>query len=261
MNNLQTKGSTKAVFVAGLHRSATTMIHFLAGSHSDCVALGEVWNLISNPAQLKRANEIDCSCGKYAAECSFWGPLFPELGGDGDYAPVVAHFHKLYGRDRIMVDSSKHYEACVALSQQVDITKVLYCIRDVRGWVVSNRLPSWKGFLRWYRNNRRQRALFNATDALLVSYEELVLNPEPYVQKIFDHAGLQPTGEAIQFGLREHHAIMCNRMKGDASKMGGMKYDTRWLYERNFSFASLMLPWIIRYNSKNVYGNVDNLFK
>ena len=261
MNNALSNGSTKAVFVAGLHRSATTMTHFVAGSHPDCVALGEIWNLISNPAQLKRANEIDCSCGKYAAECSFWGPLFPKLQGDGDYAPVVEHFHNLYGRDRIMVDSSKHFEAHAALSQRVDVTKVLFCIRDVRGWVVSNRLPAWKGFVRWYRANRRQRALFDVTDTLLVSYEELVLNPEPYVQKVFNHVGLESSGEAIQFGQTEHHAIMCNRMKGDAGKMAGMKYDTRWLYDRNFGLVSLMLPWIVRYNSKNVYGNVENLFK
>jgi hypothetical protein len=243
------------IHIGGLGHSGSTLLHFIVGSHPRCIALGEVWNLIRSPADLATASTTSCSCGRMAPACEFWGPLLPRLRGDGDYQPVLDRVEELYG-DRIVVDSSKH----AAVLQPG--ARVLYSIRDVRGWAVSAREVNLRGFLHWFRRNRIDRErLYADVPQLTVSYDELALNPIASVRRICRFLELDYDDAMIaDYGNAEHHAIKCNRMKGDPDKMAAVQYDQRWLADRRWLIPAFLLPQVMKFNSNEVYGLIDNPF-
>lgn len=60
----------KTIFIAGLHRSGTTILDMILGAHTDCIAVGEVDGVIR--AERDRAwvesHYARCTCG----QCEFW---------------------------------------------------------------------------------------------------------------------------------------------------------------------------------------------
>ncbi|MEM7217826.1 MAG: hypothetical protein AAF515_05635 [Pseudomonadota bacterium] len=243
-----------AISVGGLHRSGTTVVHFLLGAHPHCVAIGEAWGFISSKASIERADEIGCSCGAPASECSFWGPLVPKLAGDGDYAPVFERAREVYG-DAILVDSSKSLAARRAL--EGDVFR-LHVIRDVRAWAVSTERVNWRGMRAWHRQNRR---MIDAGSDMVVSYDELALRPEATLNAICENIGLEADiPSMLRFGAAEHHAVKCNRMKGDPNKMAGLVYDNRWFTDDRWLRPAMLSPVVMRFNKRQVYGHAPSIF-
>ena len=245
------------IFVAGLPRSGTSLVHFLIGAHPRCVALGEVWGLISSAREIARASEVHCSCinGKTPLPmCPFWGPLLPVLRGDGDYSPVLARVREVYG-DRILVDSSKN----LAVAQRG--AKILYVIRDVRAWATSTDRASIRGFLGWHRSNVSRIQALEDREWLLVSYDELSLAPMPSMRRICEFLELPFTEDLFEFGRGAHHAVKCNyAMKSNPRRMAGIEYDNRWFRSTDWQVPSLLLPHVMKFNREHVYGLVDTAF-
>ena len=229
------------IYIAGLPRSGTTLLHFLVGSHPRCIALGEV------TGYLNHAERTMCSCGVYTDECLFWSGV-----KERSYDAVKARVAEYYGPDKIMVDASKTRSGLDRLGD----AKVLYCIRDVRGWAVSQRMESVFGYLRWHRRNKREMNLDR--DFLVVSYDELILRLQDSRQRLMSYLGLEANSDT-DFTNVEHHAVHANRMKTDATKMTRIDYDHRWIAKTN-PWPAALLPWVMDYCNKHVYGLVPNVY-
>jgi hypothetical protein len=246
------------VFVAGLDRSGTSLLQFLVGALPGYVALGEILSLIGSPQAISRAGTSSCSCGTTIAECSFWGELVPRLKGDGSYAPVLEHFERIYP-GQVPVDSSK--DASVVLRQVPD-SRVLFSIRDVRGWTVSQNRQNLLGFLCWYRGNRRLTAILRDRDHLVVGYSELALRTEQSFHRVAEFLGISDDPPDFRtFGSAEHHAVHVNRMKNQPEKMRTVAYDYRWFRETKWVMPWVLLPFVRSFNNDFVYGHVRDLFE
>jgi len=274
--------SKKIVFVGGLHRSGTSLLQFLLGAHPGYAAVGEVYGLIQSGSRyLRRAGEVGCSCGVNADQCEFWGPLVPQLrraaqAADADrYGLFLRHFAAFFGNGAIPVDSSKDPRALRILNTMPDVeVEVLFSIRDVRAWTVSvqraseggrhGALGSVRTFWRWYRGNRRYMAALQGSGLrwLTVSHEELVLRPEPSLNRIMSFLGDSVRGDMLNFNQAGHHAVLVNRMKSNREKMNHLRYDHRWFYRSGqWMLPALLLPNVMKFNHAQVYGHAGNVFE
>lgn len=243
------------IFVTGLHRSGTSLLHFLIGAAPGYVALGEIDTFIRSRDNLAKAASSSCSCGATISNCPFWGGLLPNLKGDGDYAPVLEHFRSHFP-GQVPVDSSKHLHVL----DQVSDAKVVCSIRDVRGWCVSMGKPTLRGYLSWYKENLRLKRSLSSRPHLMVSYDELALRPEASIQRIGESLGVCEPEAMLRFSDAEHHAVHANRMKDQPAKMAAIRYDYRWFNEPRARLPAVAVPWVMKFNADNVYGYVRDDF-
>lgn len=277
------------IFISGMGRSGTSVLDLMIGAHPKYVGVGEAFGLIEpNSKRLADAEGVHCSCGQIATECSFWGEAVhrlrksDETTASGRYGVFLDVFKEHYGPDRIPVDSSKSITALKALTgtPRVDV-KVIYMIRDVRGWTVSLRqqqgqnfkyLPSYQRFLRnipgrlfwrWYLANKRNQEDIQklGTAWLQLSYEELCLYPVSSLAKISGFLNEQFTEKVFAFNNAEHHGVLINSMRNDERKMSGLFYDSRWFFnQRQWQLPMVLFPNIMKYNNHEVYRHIDSPF-
>src|SRR5680860_413390 len=278
------------VFISGIPRSGTSLLHLMIGAHPRYVSVGEVYGLI-RPGSARMANPdgVQCSCGKNALDCTFWGEVVSRLRGSdestvaGRYQIFLDVFKARFGDEKIPVDSSKAMPALEALTTLPHVqVKTFYVIKDVRAWTVSLRehqnqqfkkLPrhqrftrnmSSRLFRRWYNENRENQAVIErlGVPSAQLSYEELCLFPTQSLTKISAFLGDEFTEEVLSFNKGEHHGVLINRMRNSKEKMSGVFYDTRWLFShRQWRVPMLLFPRIMDYNNRHVYGHVDSPFK
>ena len=232
------------IFVAGLHGSGTTLLHFLVGMHPQTIPLGEIWSYITID---RRAF---CSCGQWEEDCPFWGGV-----KERTYAAVAQRASECYGPERIIVDSSKSPQALQEL-RKLGEAKALFAIRDVRGWAIKQEAESIRVYLRWFRANRKQMQAVG--DHLVVSYDELALRLEPSRRRIMAYLELDYV-DGTDFTQIEHHAIHANPMRNQKAKLSQVAYDHRWLAKNN-PWPAVLLPSVMRFNQKHVYNLVTNLY-
>lgn len=278
------------IFISGIPRSGTSLLHLMIGAHPRYVSVGEVYGLI-RPGSERLANPegVQCSCGKTAPDCPFWGEIVSRLQrsaestASGRYKIFLDVFRARFGDDKIPVDSSKAMSALEALTALSGLhVKVFYVIKDVRAWTVSLRrhqnqqfrkLPPHQRFLRnmssrlfrrWYRENRKNQTVIKRLSVpwMQLSYEELCLFPTLSLAKISEFLGDEFTQQVLSFNKAEHHGVLINRMRNSEAKMSGVFYDNRWLFNhRQWQVPMLLFPHIMNYNNREVYGRVDSPFK
>lgn len=286
------------VFVSGMHRSGTSLLHLMIAAHPKYVGVGEVYGLIKPGSKhLAEAEGVRCSCGEPATQCRFWGKVVARLAQSneatrgGRYRIFLDAFSAHFGADRIPVDSSKDLKALRALRTIPGLdVKTIYLIRDVRAWSVSMehhrerlasqgrvssmKLPplqqrlfpnsSVRLFWQWYRANRRNQQELQRLDVawLQLGYEELCLYPTLSFAKISQFLDDRFSDDVLAFNRAEHHGILINPMKGHKKKLAGVFYDNRWFFnQRQWQLPMLMFPNIMNYNNREVYGHVDSPFK
>lgn len=238
------------MFVTGLHRSGTTILSFILGAHSECIAIGEVSNVIS--ANTDRAwveSHYDrCTCGT----CEFWPQVMSEIDklGSDDYAQRYLVFRQVFEEffpDKIPVDSSKHIHACKSV-RSVTSCKIVKITRDFRGWSFStDGRISFRKAVAWYRRNRNIDRSLDVD--VSVSYECLVFEPENEIRNLCDSIGLDFEEPMLNPGDGESHVLSGNRMRLSGDR--NIKYDKRWMHDSSI-LASLCLPAIV-YNRKEVH--------
>ena len=247
----------KVVFVAGLHRSGSTILGMLLQNLEGYFGLGEVYGYINDPSK-----KTYCECGNWSDECNFWDSLNLSSWEVSKRYRVVM---EAASRRGIPVDVSKTIHAFRALKQSGVNLSVIYIVRDVRAWTVSNKLfgndnreSAIRLFIRWYRNNRKIKETLDATGTryLQIGYEELSLYPAETFQIIKDFLGATGDISLNQNG----HALGGNRLKKDSSKNERINYDNRWFYNDIWSYPALLFPWIMKANRVNVYGHVRTPF-
>jgi len=136
-------------FIAGCGHSGSTLLELLISSHSQCVGIGESFQLTEPYGRLQRVFEerpqrAQCACGDMLNDCEFWGPVIacfqsqPGLDKRRRYEMILHRVDELYPDKTIVVDSSKTVRA-LEFNVQSDVlpVRVIHLIRDVRSYMVS----------------------------------------------------------------------------------------------------------------------------
>ncbi len=177
-----------------------------------------------------------------------------------------------------IVDSSKGMERAFAFSVIPDIDlKIIQLVRDPRGVVWSHRKaftkdvqqglprdiasePAWRAALYWCRMNLQTdwlRRRVGSERAMLVRYEDFMLDTVPVMQRIGDFIGVDLTDVQRRIYESEKlyfdHTIAGNRvrMKGNLQ----LKFDQEWrqnLSPRDRRITELLAGWLMaRYGYKS----------
>ena len=189
---------------------------------------------------------------------------------------VLKAVQKVSGRS-VIVDSSKGIERAFILSliPEIDL-RIVQLVRDPRGVVWSHKkaftkdlqnglprdiesMPSWRAALYWCRMNMEAdwlRKRLGPEKALLVRYEDFMLNTLPVLQKIGDFidVDLSDVQRSIEQGEKLYfdHTIAGNRvrMKGKLE----LKFDQEWqqnLPSKDRLITELLSGWLMaRYGYK-----------
>ncbi|NOY71747.1 MAG: hypothetical protein GXP14_05125 [Gammaproteobacteria bacterium] len=208
------------------------------------------------------------------------------------YASLIDVASELYGEDVVIVDSSKSIQALqslklLRLSRKVNV-QILHTIRDVRGWMDSIRRaekrkkemswgkifePDFKDFrLSYLRHNilrnvpfwlphewlLRNKRLLNHIERsefprLDLSYEALVFDTERVMSEIEAFADLKNHESCSELPEREIHIIRGNRTAFTSSPDAPLYYGANWMSKWKWSAMLGILPWISKYNKRNVY--------
>jgi len=292
---------SKLAFITSLERSGSTLLDITLGRHPDLVSFGEVARVLLPHGGGGMSSVIDrpCSCGVNVAFCEFWGPLTSEISQREEsldlqdrYRLFFNHFQNLYGSTKIPVDSSKFLSAMESLvSLEIDglELKLLFTIRDVRGWSSSSKraeqrkreipynrifkkdiLQWWRPYLRhnvlrhipfwlpleWFiRNSTIERFILKNDIAFhQLSYEMLALNTEETLLKIHRFIGIEP---GLYSDVPHTHIVRGNRMAFDQDKIKSINYDGQWLREIWTQYEAMAWPFVMTKNRDWVYGNQD----
>jgi hypothetical protein len=163
--------------------------------------------------------------------------------------------------------------------------RILFTVRDVRGWISSCRraerrkreLPLsllfsrtivrwWKPYLRhnvlrqipflmpleWYVRNRRLEhfVVGNQVAFERLSYERLSLNTRTVLAGIYSFIGVDER-PLKQNGTS--HIVRGNRMAFDAAKTEFIEYDSKWLSELWPQYEPMIWPFVMLKNKQWVY--------
>jgi hypothetical protein len=293
--------TNKIVFITSLERSGSTLLDITLGRHPDLVSFGEVARVLLPHGGGGMPSVVDrpCSCGSKVADCKFWGAVTQEISKressltlQDRYRIFLDHFHGMYGASKIPVDSSKFLKALGALVAQkqegLDI-RVLFTIRDVRGWSSSSKradkrkreipysrvfsrdiIQWWKPYLRhnvlrhlpfwlpleWFlRNSIIGRFIRqNNISAHHLSYEMLALDTDKTLSNLHSYIGVEP---GLHIDKPQTHIVRGNRMAFGHSKISKIKYDHQWLKEVWTQYEAMAWPFVMTKNRDWVYGQRD----
>lgn len=283
-------GSCSAVLVVSKPFSGSTVLDLLLGAHPDFVGIGEAYHMLNSfDSWRDRLDVVTCSCGSSISGCPFWGTVTKELIDHPPENTEAAYrmLHRVFSAqfpDRTPVDTSKTVAALDAWRGVPGVsTRVLFLVRDVRGWTFSWRKNHGKGrtgrcaptwitnvhrlqrvsptacFLAWYFSNRRKERALDSRNAArrTVGYDALCLDPEAELRRLCAFLEVPFVPEMMDLGRTDSHNILGNRMRLQRTKRSRLIYDSRWLRDRSWLSAAILLPWIMRYNERMVYGPAD----
>ncbi|MFB6226516.1 MAG: sulfotransferase domain-containing protein [Candidatus Paceibacteria bacterium] len=274
MSNQQKK---QLVYIYGLGYSGSTILNILLGAHPNIVGIGEFYASF-NEVEFSFGDRI-CSCGVELPECEFWKQhqsLYQErkndsLGAWQGYKKIIDSFYE-NNPNKILIDSSKrrdYFRELYNKTQEDDSLelKVIYLLRDVRGFSVSlrkrreNRGKWGNSFLYqlgwWHRQKKFKRVLEQIEiDFLQLGYEELILKNTESLEYICDFLDLEQS-ERLQQGPSKSssHAISGNPMRTKSRKKE-LKYDFKWFHDYGVNLSYSLLPFVAQWNEKEVYDNL-----
>lgn len=278
------------------------MLDLTLGRHPSLVSFGEVARVLLPHCGggMKSVYDRPCSCGALVRDCEFWGPLTKEIGPreseldlSARYRIFLDVFAEVFGSSRVPVDSSKFVDAMQSLvplkNEGLDL-KVLFTVRDVRGWASSSRradkrkrempysrlftkeiLRWWRPYLRhnvlrhlpfwlpleWYIRNSILANFLDNKDLknCQLSYEKLALDTEDTLKNIFEYIGLSSDARTQ---LPVSHIVRGNRMAFDQGKINSIKYDAKWLGETWTQYEPMIWPFVMIKNREWVYSTPDD---
>lgn len=260
---------TSVVYIAGLGHSGSTILDMSLGCHPMVVGMGEVASLLGlSPAQLERSiPKLTCSCREDVHGCPVWSPLIQAIRAhaSADYATkyqeLLRVFRTVYGDRRLLVDSSKGLRSLTAIREVSDL-RVIFLIRDVRGWVYSRHTMLGRSMLRlsysWLANNRRIKASLDRDQFryFQLGYEEFALYPEFMLKKLCDFVGIEFHPDMLTPTRSHSHVISGNIVRHDRQKAARIAYDNRWFVSNRLSLLTPLILPALHFNSRNTYGNI-----
>jgi hypothetical protein len=269
--------SVKLLYILGAGRSGSTLLDLLLGSHAEIFSLGEIANL---PAFLRL--NWECGCGSKINECRFWTyilknnfrnllhfrSLTPQLStrrkilyllssskktqNDIKHADVEKMiFQRILDKTNKtwLVDSSKDSNRLFYLRKfNLFEIKVIYLVRDGRGYVNSqkkplrlkalfrkdpNPVPVWKSSMQWVKYNIISfyvtRLLLKREDWIMIRYEDLARDPVRELKKVCSFIKVQYDKDMLNFSKKINHNIGGNRMRFEKNQE--IKLDEAWKHD------------------------------
>lgn len=272
----------KLILLRGLGHSGSTILDFTLSSHPDIVGLGEAFRLLDGknaslnptkgPYRIRHDERYTrlCSCGRHSGSCIFWDPVL-EWTIQNDEAPFIdkarclfQQFDKLYGNEKILLDSSQsHIESVDQLQDLFDV-RVVHLVRDYRSWVYSRAQNARTSTLRlafeWYRANKRREWFLEERSIkyFLLGYEEFALRPAFTLDRLCKFLGIEFTDQMLSPGKHNTtHILSGNRMRKHPDAMRDIRYDGKWLAQSGISWPWLLWPFLSKANIRWVYSNFE----
>jgi hypothetical protein len=227
----------KVVFVLGSGHCGSTLLDLILGSHSMAFSLGEIRRIAT---AVDGAHEGPLKiCGVCADTCDFWNGQVSEAwlkrfySGKNPMRSVVRratnyllnHYDYLMrcSGKSIMIDSSKStawfdLQLKPAFKWRDIDPHLLYLRRDGRAVVSAyyRKYPK-HGLERiaqdWARQTRQMETYYSrypAHQKIEVNYEELATQPEPVVESICDHLGIEYEPNMLRYWAHDHHHVFGN---------------------------------------------------
>ncbi len=245
----------RTIFISGLHRSGTTILNMILGTHSDCIAVGEVANVIR--AGVDRSWIEDhyptCTCGN----CTFWPEVMnaiyrsdpPEL--TDRYRIFLEIFADRFP-GKIAVDSSKSLDALHALRVCSDCS-IIRIVRDVRGWSISKKGKiTPRTMIAWLRRNKALEKALEEHESIHLGYEPLIFDPQTAIAGLCSKLSLEFEEEMLCPDVSRQHILVGNPMRVDREQRKKIRYDSRWMQSSSF-WPALLKP-VMDYNRKHAYA-------
>lgn len=251
----------RILYIAGSHRSGSTLVDMVLGSLPATFSLGEIHNIKND---YERSNR--CNCMNYLSECLFWKgvnhrltrklhvnePCFkyslPALRRDV-YALTVDWERLRYVRAfwqavseesgaTVLIESAKGASLLIArLIYVPHPVYVLHLVRDPRS-IVNSFLREAAGSAEEYALNwvRTQRSLeflsfILGHRYLRVRYEDFCNQPEVVVRGICRFIGIDYDSKWLNWPKHTHHSISGNWRTAAKTGNGLIKERTRWAEE------------------------------
>lgn len=260
----------KIVYICGLGHSGSTILDMALGAHPCIVGLGEVNQVLKAEKadfQSQEFTDILCSCGHNMQGCLFWSKVRDNIlqseptSLTSKYEDLLAIFSSTFGKDKILVDSSKDLPPYLLdLNKNHDL-KIVFLVRDFRSWSYSiHKKKNKKIFtlpLRWRRKNNKLLSFLkkNDLDYFMLGYEEFALYPDimleylcRYIGVEFNECMLRPAGSAS-------HVIRGNSGRADPDKTQAIRYDARWMASTGAAWLNFLYFPLIAYNNRMVFSN------
>jgi hypothetical protein len=255
----------KIIYIAGSSRSGSTFLEMLLSSHPEIIGLGEIGLLLKKYInEKKEIRDILCSCGKLASECDFWGQLMPELRNESLESAhfKIRHYFEAMHSDKILLDCSKSREYLTKYYLNKNCEnhgtlelKVLFLIRDYRGWSLSigkNRKNGGEinyGFIynsyAWLYSNLKTLTFLKQKkiDFMCTLYENIIFNPSTELSRISDFIGITYKPDIFNLKDAKSHELHGNDMRHDPVKSNKIYYDNSWIRDwRPTILQPLLLP-------------------
>lgn len=256
----------KVIYILSLSHSGSTVLDLLLSHHPAITGLGEVYSVFTGKKANYEGTQSVCSCGNDLRQCYFWGSYFAEESKVASYKQKYTTLLELAAKKGlpVLVDSSKttaHLEPLLELEKEgvIDL-RVVYLVRDARGWVTSDielgpkmnkRRFALLSFIRWYKHNKARKAFLERAQrkALQISYAHVMFDTEGALKKIVEYAELEPAHIDLTATPRTHIAY------GNRTKISSelkLVYDTRWMHRYWVNFWYVVLVPIFLWNKRNV---------
>ncbi len=225
----------------------------IVGSHPDCIAVGEVANVIRagvKPSWIENHYPI-CTCG----HCTFWPKVMDaiNLQNPSKLSDRYRIFLEVFAErfpGKIAVDSSKTLDALDAL-QTCSECSVIRIVRDVRGWNYSKKGKiSPRMMIAWLRSNKALENAIKDYHPISVGYEPMVFDTRTTVEKLCKRLSLDFTEEMLEPNVSKQHILVGNPMR--VNKEHRIKYDSRWMQKP--SLWPVLLKPVMDYNEKHAYS-------
>jgi hypothetical protein len=278
----------KAIFIAGLTHSGSTLLDLVLGSQGRLIGIGEVAPLLHPSSPKLQEADRRCSCGENLSTCVYWGEVLRSLQSRNltswldRYRHAYDVFYSVFGNETILVDSSKSLRSLrLVASMNLPQLRVIHLTRDVRSWTVSrldvdrrrkmyavrdlyriHGLKAWRPilmrgpsarFMVWYYGNRRIAEFIEGLDVrtCAVSYEELALDTSNATDRLLNFVG-EEVAATETIGSSKSHIALGNSMRLKPERRE-IRYDIKWLYRREWQIPTLIFPHIMNYNMRTTY--------
>lgn len=255
----------RIIYIAGAGHSGSTILDMALSAGEEVVGLGEVKTILDIQSKDTHYKSY-CSCGEKATTCSFWESFqhIPQKENSitENYNLLISYFQEKFGKDKILLDSSKNSYAYLKYLNKTFDLKVLLLTRDYRSWIYarkkSGKIPMIQGVFQWLFLNFKIRYQLKkmGIHPILIGYEEWALYPEYVLQNISKKLNISYSEKMLHPELSHSHIISGNIARVDQSKRKAIIYDARWLLSSGIQIWSALLVLIHRFNRQQVYSNL-----
>jgi hypothetical protein len=194
--------------------------------------------------------------------CTLWNSLEPNNNETRLqwYERLLNTFDHIFPCATHIVDTSKSIHTISPWLEMKRIklisdVKIVYLVRDVRGWVFSDRYRRIRknrpvrliphSMMSWWKSQKRSLFFlnknFNEKNYLTVSYESFIFQTDDQLKRMSSFCDFGNIQNDSFHGIGDSivHDITGNRIINSPESRQTLRYDDRWLYDATIN---LMLP-------------------